>query len=106
MRSMVSLEALPGRAWSPEFPRRARPLAIAPNYSLAHAALACELATLYFSFGGAKDESLAREARVHAERALLLVANDPIAHVHGRHWPWVFAGNGVRPCRTPSAPWT
>jgi tetratricopeptide (TPR) repeat protein len=79
MRSMAALESVTRESLVAGIAEARRAISIAPTYSLAHAALACELATLYFSFGGAKDESMACEACMHAERALMLGANDPIA---------------------------
>ncbi|MEO8467650.1 MAG: TIR domain-containing protein [Gammaproteobacteria bacterium] len=52
-------------------------VAIAPDYALGHAALAHELAGLFSTFDGGRDQALAREARTHAERALALDTDDP-----------------------------
>jgi TolB-like protein/Flp pilus assembly protein TadD len=51
-------------------------VAVAPDYALAHAVLASQLGNLYMTMGG-RDEALAREGRVHAQRALLLDGSDP-----------------------------
>jgi tetratricopeptide (TPR) repeat protein len=51
-------------------------LALAPDYAMAHVALAVSLAFKY-SRGGGSDEAPRREARKHIERALALGAGDP-----------------------------
>jgi tetratricopeptide (TPR) repeat protein len=53
-----------------------RAVAAAPDYALAHAVLASQLGNLYMTMGG-KDEAMAREGRVHAQRALALDGSDP-----------------------------
>jgi TolB-like protein len=50
--------------------------ALAPDYALAHAVLTQQISTLYMHEGGT-DEAMAREGRVHAQRALALDGNDP-----------------------------
>jgi TolB-like protein len=52
-------------------------IAIAPNYAMAHAALAYNLANTFFAVEGGKLEHLAREARSEAEKALRLDSKDP-----------------------------
>jgi TolB-like protein/Tfp pilus assembly protein PilF len=54
-----------------------RAVAVAPDYALAHAVLAAQLGNLYMTIGGS-DEALAREGRIHAQRALELDGSDPI----------------------------
>lgn len=58
-----------------------RAVSIAPDYALGHAVLAQVLAGRFMLRGG-KDESIAREARAHAERALALDFDDPQVLTH------------------------
>lgn len=52
-----------------------RAVALAPDYALAHGVLTSYLGVLYLTTGGL-DDSLAREGRFHAERALSLDSQD------------------------------
>jgi TolB-like protein len=66
-------------------------LAIAPDYALGHAVLAAAQGHLNV-VRGARDASLAREARNHAERALALGGSDPFV----LSWAaWALAGCGL-----------
>jgi TolB-like protein len=65
-------------------------LTIAPDYALGHAVLAAALGCLYAATGG-RDDSLAREARTHVERAVALGVSDPLV----LSWAaWGLAGCG------------
>jgi Flp pilus assembly protein TadD len=54
-----------------------RAIDVAPDYAMAHAMLSACLGAFFTLTHGGRDESMAREARDHAERALQLDSNDP-----------------------------
>jgi TolB-like protein/Flp pilus assembly protein TadD len=76
MRAMSVVGRLSPERIRPGIADARQAVALAPDYALAHAVLTQNIATLYMHEGGT-DEALAREGRVHAQRALALDGNDP-----------------------------
>jgi TolB-like protein len=78
MRSMASGVRMTGEAASNAITEARRAVAIAPDYARGHAALGNALSMANWVANGGRDETMAREARTHAERALVLDASDPV----------------------------
>ena len=78
MRSMAGFASIGRESLLAAVIDARRAVAIAPRYAQGHAILAYALANAFFAVYGGRNETMAREARAHAERALALDANDSI----------------------------